>query len=286
MPAYDIFHLPALNWITALYFFFGGLAAGSFLLSFWAGYEKENLKAVAKTSAVVAPIALIIGLILLVVHLGRPFQFWRIMVTFKPTSTTSWGSWVLNLFVIVSVPYGFLWWREKGDRAKVLGGVGLAPAIFVGMYTGLLLMQMAGNPLWESALLPWIFLVGGLVSAMAVSVLVLTLLGEKPTEPFFGLKKYICGLVVVELLMVGSELVALYTGPAESVEAANLLLRGQFSGWFIGLQIIVGSVLPLVLLMSAKAPKSAAFNRLVSALLLVGVLSVRFIVVLAGQVSL
>lgn len=42
MDTYDVFHLPVLNWVNILYFFFGGLAAGSFLLSFWAGYEVES----------------------------------------------------------------------------------------------------------------------------------------------------------------------------------------------------------------------------------------------------
>ncbi len=286
MPTYDIFHLPALNWITVLYFFFGGLAAGSFLLSFWTGYMKENLKPLAKVSAMVTPISLAIGLILLVLHLERPFQFWRILITFKPTSTTSWGAWVLNFFVIVSVLYAFLWFRNKPDSAKILGWLGLPLAIFTGMYTGILMMQMSANPLWESALLPWMFLVGGLLSAMAVSILVMTLTKQEPSEPFFGLKKSICVLIIVELLMVSTECLALYLGNVEEVQMANLLLRGELSLLFVGLQIIVGSLLPLVLLILAKAPQSAGFNTLVSALLLVGVLSVRFIIVLAGQVSL
>ena len=91
MPTYDIFHVPALNWTTVLYFFFSGLAAGSFLMSFWCGYQQEKLKPLAKVSAVVSPISLAIGMVMLLIHLGRPFQFWRIFVTFKPASTISWG---------------------------------------------------------------------------------------------------------------------------------------------------------------------------------------------------
>ena len=86
--------------------------------------------------------------------------------------------------------------------------------------------------------------------------------------------------------MVGSELVALYMGPAETVEVANLLLTGEFSTWFIGLQITVGSLLPLGLLVTIKTSKNTAFHTLVSALLLVGVLAMRYIVVMGGQVNL
>ncbi len=285
MNTYDVFHLPVLSWMNILYFFFGGLAAGSFLLSFWAGYEREKLRSLAKTSAVVTPILLVVSMALLILDLGRPFRFWLILTTLQPTSIVSWASWVLMLFFIVATLYAFLWFTDKGDSAKTLGWLGLPLAIFVGMYTGLLLMQMAGNPLWESALLPWMFLVGALLSAMAMNVLIMTVTGHKPSESFFGLKKYICTLVIVELLMVGSEFEALYMGPAKTVEVANLL-TGEFSTWFIGLQIIVGSLLPLGLLVTIKASKNVAFHTLVSTLLLVGVLAMRYIVVMGGQVNL
>ena len=286
MPSYDIYHLPALNWMIVFYFLFGGLAGGGFLLSFWAGYGKENSGHLARASAQITPIALIIGLLLLVFHLGHPFRFWLTLTTFRPSSVISWGTWVLTLFMIVSTVYAFLWRINKGGSAKVLGWLGVPLALFTSIYTGLLLMQLSGSPLWDSALLPWIFLVGGLVSAAAVSVLVLTLTGHEPAEPFFGLKRYICALVILELVMVGSELVALYTGSAESARVANMLLIGRFSVWFVGLQIIVGSVLPLGLLILAGAFRSRILPVLVSVLLLIGVLTVRFVVVFAGRISL
>jgi formate-dependent nitrite reductase membrane component NrfD len=286
MPTYDIFHLPALNWITVLYFFFGGLAAGSFLLSFWAGYMRENLKPLAKVSAMVTPISLAIGLLLLVLHLERPFQFWRILITFEPTSATSWGAWVLNFFFIVSILYAFLWFRNKPDRAKMLGWLGLPLAIFTGMYTGILMMQMSANPLWESALLPWMFLISGLLGATAVSILVMTVIRQEPSESFFGLKKCICTLIIAELLLVSTECLALYLGHVEDVQMANMLLMGEFSLLFVGLQIIVGSLLPLGLIVMVKASNSTAFRTLVSLLLVVGVFTMRCVVVLAGEGSL
>jgi formate-dependent nitrite reductase membrane component NrfD len=283
MPTYDIFHLPALNWITVLYFFFGGLASGSFLLSLWTGYGREELKPVAKPAAVITPISLAIGLLLLVLHLERPFQFWRILITFKPISTTSWGAWVLNVFFIVSILYAFFWLINRPEKAKKLGLFGLPFALFTGFYTGLLLMQMSGNSLWDSALLPWIFLVGGLLTAIAVSVLVLTVSGQEAKEPFYGLRRYICTLIIIELLMISSELVALFTGGADAVEIANILLRGELSFWFINMEVAVGLLIPLGILILAKTSKKAGLHIMVSVLMLIGILIMRFIVVLAGQ---
>jgi polysulfide reductase chain C len=126
---YDVFHLLVFNWTNILCFFFSGLAAGSFLLSFWAGYEREKLRSLAKTSAVVTPISLVIGLALLILDLGRPFQFWRVLTTFQPTSIVSWASWVLVLFFIVTTLYAFLWFTDKGASAKTLGWLGLMVTI-------------------------------------------------------------------------------------------------------------------------------------------------------------
>lgn len=283
MPTYDIFHLPALNCVTVLYFFFSGLTSGSFILSLWAGYGRKKLKPVAKPAAVITPISLVICLILLVLHLERPFQFWRILITFKPTSTTSWGSWVLSIFMVVSIVYAFLWLINKEEKAKTLGLLGLPLALFTGLYTGLLLMQMSGNSLWDSALLPWIFLVGGLLTAISVSVCILTVSGQEATEPFYGLKKYICTLIVIELLMISSELVALYTGGSDAVEIANKLLKGNLSFWFLNLEVAVGLLIPLGILVVAKTSKKAGLHIVVSVLTLIGILTMRFIVVLAGQ---
>jgi formate-dependent nitrite reductase membrane component NrfD len=266
-----------------LYFFFSGLTSGSFILSLWAGYGRRKLKPVAKPAAVITPISLAICLLLLVLHLERPFQFWRILITFKPTSTTSWGSWVLSIFMVVSTLYAFLWLINRQEKAKTLGLLGLPLALFTGLYTGLLLMQMSGNSLWDSALLPWLFLVGGLLTAIAVCILILTLSGQEAAEPFYGLRNYISTLIVIELLMIGSELVGLYTGGTAAVEIANKLLTGKLSFWFLHLEVVVGLLIPLLILVVAKTSKKAGLHVVVSVFTLIGILTMRFIVILAGQ---
>ena len=128
MPTYDVFHLPALNWINILYFFFSGLAAGSFLLSFWAGYEREKLRSLAKTSAVVTPVLLVISLALMILDLGRPFRFWLVLTTFQPTSIVSWASWVLMLFFIVTTLIClFVVYRQRGQcKGAWVAGIALS----------------------------------------------------------------------------------------------------------------------------------------------------------------
>jgi formate-dependent nitrite reductase membrane component NrfD len=190
---------------------------------------------------------------------------------------------MLNIFFIISILYALLWLINKGDKAKLLGLLGLPFALFIGLYTGLLLMQMSGNALWDSALLPWMFLVGGLLAAMAATILVLTASGQEAKEPFYGLRQYICALIAIELLMIFSEFVGLFTGGAAATEIAVTLLRGDLSFWFLSLEVVAGLLIPLGILVVAKTSKKAGLHVAVSALTLIGILTMRFIVVVAGQ---
>ncbi|KKK60962.1 hypothetical protein LCGC14_3019110, partial [marine sediment metagenome] len=76
----------AYNWMIVVYFFLGGLGAGAFLLSVAADFWKQELKPVAKIAAIIAPLAVGIGLLFLVADLGRPERFWRLFLTFNHTS--------------------------------------------------------------------------------------------------------------------------------------------------------------------------------------------------------
>ena len=93
----------AYDWMVAVYFFLGGLSAGAFLFSVGATYWKEELRPLAKAPAVLAPIALAAGMLLLLLDLGQPMRSWRLILTFNSTSVLSWGVWFLNIFGLLSV---------------------------------------------------------------------------------------------------------------------------------------------------------------------------------------
>ena len=83
--------------------------------------------------------------------------------------------------------------------------------------------------------------------------------------------------------MIFSELVSLYTGGAAAAEIANRLLRGNLSFWFLNLEVAAGLLVPLVILVAAKTSKKAGLHVAVSVLMLIGIVTMRFIVVFAGQ---
>ena len=92
MPDYVAVPHLAYNWIVAVYFFLGGLGAGAFLLSVTATYWWQELKPVARTASVLAPIAIAAGLFCLWLDLGQPFRVWRLFLSFNPTAAISYLS--------------------------------------------------------------------------------------------------------------------------------------------------------------------------------------------------
>ena len=102
MLEFKIVEHMSFDWMVVAYFFLGGISAGSFIFSVIANFWKKEFQPLAKTAAIIAPITLALGMLVLLVDLGQPFRFWRLMVTLVPTSALSWGVWFLNIFFVFS----------------------------------------------------------------------------------------------------------------------------------------------------------------------------------------
>jgi formate-dependent nitrite reductase membrane component NrfD len=279
MPDYVAAPHIAYNWTIVVYFFLGGLGAGAFLLSVAANYWKPEFKPVARTASILAPIAVMVGAFFLWIDLGMPFRAWRLMLSFNPTSALSWGVWFLNIFLALSVIYIWLSLKGQEGKAKRVAYAAVPFAVLVAAYTGVLLAQSPGRALWHSALLPVLFVNGALISGVAAVILLSA--GRVGGELLAGLGKVVAWLVLLELGLVVVELVALLNGGAEGVEVAKALLSGEFSALFLGVQIVLGAVVPSLILLRGKINPAAL--AVASALVLVGVFTMRYIVVIAGQ---
>ena len=279
MPDYVAVPHMAYNWMIAVYFFLGGLGAGAFLLSVFAAHWKVEFRPVARLASVVAPVAIALGLLVLLLDLGQPTRAWRLFTTFKVASAVSWGVWFLNIFFVLSVVHSWLLSKERWDKAKRLACITVPFALLVGVYTGVLLIRAPGRVFWHSALTPVFFVTGGLISGMAVVILLSV--GRQSSELLSKLGRIVSWLVLVELGLLAIELITLSSGAAEGTEAVQSLLTGTFSLPFLGIQVVLGSLIPLVILLRKKV--NSAGLALASLLLLVGVFTMRYIIVVGGQ---
>jgi len=193
-PAEHFAAPPEWTWWILGYFFFGGIAGGSYalgtLMRFAGGARYQSA---ARIAFIASFIALLPCPLFLTLDLGQPLRFWHMLVdtssggiAFRPESPISLGSWALLVFGLFSF-VSFLgaiaevgWFRVAAPIARVLrGGAGLVWSaigtvfgLFICGYTGVLL-AVSNQPVWSDA--GWVL--GGmfLASALAGSAALLLL---------------------------------------------------------------------------------------------------------------
>ena len=175
--------------------------------------------------------------------------------------------------------YAWLVARGQTAKAKSIAYVAIPFAILVGTYTGILLTHAPGRVLWHSALTPVLFLNGGLISGIAVVILLSV--GHQSSESLSKLGRIVGWVVLIELGLLAIELITLASGSAEDAQAVKALLVGTFSLPFLGVEVVLGSLIPLAILLRKKVNSAAL--ALASLLVLIGVFTMRYVIVIGGQ---
>lgn len=140
-----IINPPVWTWEVPLYFWFGGVAAGSSFVALACDLSgDERSAAIARR---VALGALIPSPPLLVLDLGRPERFLNMLRIFKPRSPMSLGAWALTAFgnLAAAAVAADLLGRPRAARA--LGAANAVVGGYLGSYTGVLLASTA-VPVW------------------------------------------------------------------------------------------------------------------------------------------
>lgn len=287
------------GWEIPVYLFLGGLAAGLLVLPALLSLKrnKGELPVSVRHMPLLGLVLISLGMVALFLDLEFKNHVYRFYLAFEPTSPMSWGSWILLLVY----PAGLLLWislMDEAGRARylpgrlgaVLGsfcddrrgfvmGLGIVSGVALGTYTGLLLGTLGARPMWNSTLLGPLFLISGLSTAAA-----LMLLFRPAGEAGHKLVRWDMGLIVAELVFIGLFIMTLMTGSRVTQEAGRELLGGRWTGVFWSLVVIVGLVVPFVMeIVEQKRHAKPAI--MTSVLILIGGLSLRWILLLAGQAS-
>ena len=192
-----VMHAPVWTWEVPLYFWFGGIAAGSSFVALacdLAGDERS-----AATARKVALAALAPSPPLLILDLGRPERFYKMLRVFKPRSPMSLGVWALTTFgglAAAAVGADLLGRRRE---ARALGAANAVVGGYLGSYTGVLLASTA-VPLWARSrlFLGPIFVATATATGAATCRLVLTATGADRAT-FDALGRVEVGAMAAEL---------------------------------------------------------------------------------------
>ena len=166
-----------------IYLWLAGMAGGGYFAAFltdrFTGGKNKSLLRLSTYLGI--PLA-VIGVILLIVDLGKPIRFWHLFTEFKVTSPMSMGTWILLLWVIIAVVMVVLWWisnrilsEETARRAQrltgLLGWVNVVLAVLLITYTGVLL-SVSSQSLWAgTVILPSLFVASAVSTGIAIVIL-------------------------------------------------------------------------------------------------------------------
>ncbi|HEX7581358.1 MAG TPA: NrfD/PsrC family molybdoenzyme membrane anchor subunit [Thermoanaerobaculia bacterium] len=292
------------GWQITVYLFLGGMVAG--ILSLSALLELRRGKPTSpifKTAPFVALGILSLGMVALFLDLEYPLHVWRFYTRFQIASPMSWGSWILVavypaafVFGLGSLDDGGRTWIRKWVPAKMEGIYdkvishalerrreiligNFFIALSLGVYTGLLLGTMAARLQWNSALLGPLFLMSGISTGAAF--LLLTGLHEEERK---RLVRWDVNAIGTELVLILLMLIGFAYGTESARLAAGNFLGGPYTPAFWSLVVILGLVVPL-LMEAAEARRHLPFTLVTPALVLVGGLALRAILLVAGQES-
>jgi Ni/Fe-hydrogenase subunit HybB-like protein len=171
--------------------------------------------------------------------------------------------------------------------------IGIPSAVLLHGYVGFIFGSVKGNPWWSSVLMPIIFLLSAIVSGIAL-VLVLYVITTRWRQHkvdvvcIQAIGRYLMFALIFDLTLEMLDIVHRFYEAGEWMEILKLLSSGYLFQTIFGVQFFLGGLVPLVglaLLQTVKITDRARINSLVgaSALVLVGVLVMRWNVVIGGQ---
>jgi formate-dependent nitrite reductase membrane component NrfD len=300
------------DWRVAIYLFLGGLSGGLMTMSA-INYLRPGRKGALQSLCcwqipVMAPILLSIGLFFLWLDLERKLHGHLFYMTFKPLSPMSWGAWIVLIIFPLMIAYALAALPDevkagiKQDFIKKgadffqphllkLAKLNVVFGILLSIYTGILLSTFVARPLWNSAILPLLFLASGMSTGAAVMIIVAK---NKEVKLFFT--KLDIWLILGEILVLALLFYGHYTGDAAHQAAIMPFFNSSHDTFPYFLSIVViGIVLPLAIVLKflevtgKHTDEVTGFGLFLmnssAALVLIGGAVIRFALVYAGQLS-
>jgi formate-dependent nitrite reductase membrane component NrfD len=254
--------------IIAIYLYLAGMGAGSFIIGTLMGWLNVKLDPVFLSSinlfghplnlsnlAILwGPVVVAIGAPFLILDLGIKRRF--IYACLNPrTSWVARGFIILSIFIVLGLVLlaksvlPFEWLHPGSVLWRVPEIIAFIFAFGTAIYTGILLKATKSIPLWNTGLLPLLFLVSGLsTGSMAV---ILSTLG---TGLFSHDARALKLLMHAEQVLVLAEAIVLYfflfrgyRVAEQGKDSVRLLVSGEMRLIFWGGVVLLGFVFPIIL---------------------------------------
>ncbi len=280
-----------LHWgiLIVLYPYITGLVAGAFILaSLERVFNVKVLRPTYQLALVTALAFLMVAILPLVTHLGKPFRAYEIMTTPQAHSAMAiFGFiylWYLMVVLLLEIWFDYrkdlvLWsQKETGFKQKLykiltlgvtdispntvkwddklgyfITVVGIPSAFLLHGYVGFIFGSIKANPWWSTVLMPVIFLFSAMVSGIALVMFLYMVISwirkvKIDMACLDEVGKYLFYVLVFDFTLESLDQVHRIYEAEESFEILHLLVNGQLNVTLFVFQGLMGTLIPLIIL--------------------------------------
>ena len=201
-----------------------------------------------------------------------------------------WVYKTLTLGVSDISPETVKWDRKLGHIITIIG---IPSAFILHGYVGFIFGSLKANPWWSSPLIPIIFLFSAMVSGIALVMLVymvISYIRKKviDLDVLDAIGKYLFFVLILDFTLESLDQIHRIYEAEESFEIIQLLVSGKLYLTLFVAQGLIGTIIPLITLAFLQFYKQKIKVRktmylITSILVLIGVYSMRWNVVIGGQ---
>lgn len=277
------------------YVFFVPSAGVSLVNSIYTVFRVPQFKPIMKRAICLSLLLCVPAWIFIIFgSLGRWWQFYHIYSLYHVTSRIALnGILVVVLGLALFIELIIVLRQENMPRwaPMVTGIIALASVITVHTNLGAIFGALNARPLWDSYLLPLQFVVSAMLAGTTLTILFISLTyllrrGKIPSEVkelFSRDYRFIAiVLIIINWVLIAAKWLGLLFIP-EDFQHLKLLIAGPFSPTFWGLEVILGTIVPLVILFRRRTRQSSTWLLVAAALIVVGLFSGKYDLIIAGQ---
>ena len=271
-------------WV-AMYLFLAGTAAGTFFFATLDYlFHVRLFQGTGRLALFATLITLGAGLLHIWFDQGHMERIWKVYTRPNPQSVMAqmvWGYTLFGLLTAVMLVIALRAGRQKSETARArrwlafLSVLGLPLTLFLSGGVGALLGVEVSRPFWHVGLFPVQFPVFSLASGAALMLVIIGLFGDtrnpQQAQQLRVLAIATIVLQVVKLYFLWADYSqSLYGGLPQNVAAINAVLFGPYWWAFWILQILLGSLVPIFILVLPGVARRPVRAGVAGALVLFG----------------
>jgi molybdopterin-containing oxidoreductase family membrane subunit len=253
-------------------------------------FGKKMYKPLAPLSALLAVALLLGGLTVLVLDLGRPDRLIIAMTHYNFKSIFAWNIILYNGFLAIVIVYLWTMMEKRMNKYKERAGfVAFIWRLMLTTGTGSIFGWLVARQAYDAALMAPMFVVMSFSFGLAFFILVLMAtykMTERPLgDAVIQRLKNLLGVFIAAVLyfVMVYHLTNLYATEHHGVESFVLASGGVYTLLFWVVQILIGSIIPLVLIYNPITGKNNGLIAIASVMVLLGGLAQIYVILIGGQ---